>query len=189
MELMLQPNQWSCLPTSIAMLVHNDIHSDSTLYSTVKDVYALLVNYDYDQKTNHYQELILTCYRIFNRRLIYLDAIANQYHDWELPAQKLLDELEKSINSDNIIMTEPIEKYYYELQKELVRINQIDKIHGLMKNNNGVLVGSIFDNKIKYHAVAWEHKEQLIYDPNGTKYKYKYEKDNKNSFIIQGFIF
>lgn len=146
MNLILQHNAWSCLPTAFAIAL--DVEPKEILEFCGHDGSEILwPDLQEPQRRRGFSlhEMIDFCIS----QLVY-------------PVE---------INADTGYGEEPC----FHLENEEFRLEHY------MTTSPGVLVGISLGGK--NHAVAWDHKEQLILDPTGTKYK----KDDFN--IISFFAF
>jgi hypothetical protein len=134
MKIQIQPPLSSCLATSLAMLLNEDVNN-------------IIIEIGHnDERGFHVQELIKICLK---------RGIALLQFDMDV---NLIKDGTDVINfgSDK------------------------DYIDDLMKNNDGILLGSSYGNG-KSHAVAWNHIENCIYDPNGSIYA-------KGFYSIESFL-
>jgi len=194
MKLIKQPNSWSCLLTAFAMATE----------STPEDLIAM-IGHDgseiiwpdlpegYQHRAFHPEELF-ECALDLGFKVFTVEArpccISEKQDNTRLflkLGQKLenmsLDDMETA--SD---MLEEAKRLYHEIHSNyrnvyhLQMINNQDpkiRLNDYMDKNNGVILGLTFADHP--HAVAWNCKEQMIYDPNGSKYR-------KTRFIIERFI-
>ncbi len=133
MELLLQPNVWSCLPTSFAMVI-DKTPKDAFDYLGHDGSEILIPGFEdpVGRKGFHIQEMIAWC-------------LSMHYYPVEVIAQPMTAYSEDRHS-------------FYDNTKLLEE--QLDK-------RNGVLIG--FTEDQKYHAVAWDHESQLIFDPTGYR--------------------
>ncbi len=140
MKLLQQPNSWSCMPTSLAMFLNEDV--ENIIKEIGNDGSEIVRNWQSDprrRKGFHPQQLMKVCLKR-NKALLQFDT------------QPMID--------DDMFPND----YKY--------------IDELMKDNSGILLGIINGRD---HAVAWNHIETCIYDPNGTIYA-------KGWFNIESFL-
>jgi hypothetical protein len=145
LNLIKQPNRWSCIPTALAMVLNIPI----------KDI-IIEIGHDgseiirpgelepYNRKGFHLQDILKICL----------------HHNYAL----MQFDTKPTILYDNKVSTWGDDTFY---------------VNELMKMYDGILFGYV--NNDKDHAVAWNHLDHCIYDPNGTIYM-------KMFFNIESFL-
>lgn len=133
MELIRQPNRWSCLGVSFAMAL-------GIPYAKVTE----LVGHDGSEiiwpelpeplrrRGFHIQEMIRVAW--------------------------MRDYLVTPILAHFVVTPDTVHK---------LQVTQLDFAQKLLQNHSGVLTGQGIKNN---HAIAWDHKTQRIFDPNGLVY-------------------
>jgi hypothetical protein len=138
MKLQKQPNKWSCLVTSFAMVL--DIAVETAMIMIGHNGSEVIFPLEADPKKRrsfHIQEMVDLCYNL-GKCVIPIEGL-------------------------------PVYGIKYEDPRHLLIIEKaIDRVDKYLSKEDGVLTGIVIkDDGSKRHAVAWNHKEAMIYDPNG----------------------
>lgn len=164
-KLLIQPNRWSCLPTAIAMVL--DISIDEVIRIVGHDGSRIQWHNQSEpsnRRSFHVQEMVKLCL-IKNHLAVSIECSPTIINE----AYTAFEELGRLIQSEFYTQTELVLSYS-EINDQILELTDLNKviIFQKLEQFDGVLLGERFIGR--HHAVAWNHKEQMIYDPSGTCY-------------------
>lgn len=143
MELLLQPNGWSCTPTAFAMVCNTEPRE--------------IIEYvGHDGSEVLFPEVDPPkCYRGFHIQEMLDYCIENMFHP--VIIQALPVNMPRGADEDSAIIVE-FSKWD----------DPAERIGHYLSCMRGVILGQTMDEKD--HAVAWCPTERLVFDPRGQKY-------------------
>lgn len=163
MKLITQPNKWTCLPTSVAMLLNISLDD---IFKIVGHDGSQILWKDFPDPQNRRGFHIQEMYEVIEAKGWFAMPFDLRPYLAKNPEMPLIA-LEDIIAKENLTKSDvsDIGVNIRALKSRLVRINGQPKIVKLMDKYDGIMIG--LGSEGRPHAAAWNHTEQKIYDPSG----------------------
>lgn len=162
MKLIIQPNHWTCLPTSVAMLLDKKLetvldyigHDGSEIAWPSKPEPQC-------RRAFHIQEIVDYVHSI-KRFLMLIEVQPFFVHSPEIAFENLGRALKEPL-ADRILF----QKYYDDMAASMYPIDRRHKLNNYLAAYDGILIG--LGSRGHPHAATWNHLEGCIYDPCGER--------------------
>lgn len=166
MYLQTQPNKWSCLPTALANALRDDvrIYWDYLGHDGSEIVWPELPE-PQCRRGFHIQEMVDLAYKL-GRLLVPIEMESLVQKDVTQAWMDLGNEIQSLVvnGGDGKRLTD----LYLNMGRLIVPFPRMTPIEFYFGKHDGILLGK--GSRGRSHAAAWNHKEQLVYDPCGEKY-------------------
>jgi hypothetical protein len=161
MRLLTQPNKWTCLPTSVAMLMNvslDDIFK--YLGHDGSDIVWPHLSDPQNRRAFHIQEMI-----DFALEGNYLLTPIEQNPMFANSPESAFESLGAAINHREKYSV--LRERYAAVQSRLHQITRPRSMESYLADYDGLLIG--LGSRGRPHAAAWNCKENVVYDPCGER--------------------
>lgn len=161
MQLLTQPNHWTCLPTSAAMLLNMSL--DDVLGHIGHDGSEIVwpdLPDPQRRRAFHIQEIVELALAL-DCSLTPIEQTPTFANSPEFAFETL------GVAIDNHAKNSVLKEYYEEVKAKLHPITRKYPLDHYLANYNGLLIG--LGSRGRPHAAAWNREEFTVYDPCGER--------------------
>ncbi len=161
MRLLTQPNHWTCLPTSAAMLLNMSLDGVfEYLGHDGSDIVWPDLPEPLCRRAFHIQEIIEMALA-FDCTLTPIEQNPMFANSPELAFETL------GVAIDNHAKNSVLKEYYEQIKARLHPVKRLREMRDYLSAYDGLLIG--LGSRGRPHAAAWNSKEFTVYDPCGER--------------------